>query len=314
MELIRKLNTKALQPVIPIGAANYKTGIFFAILLMFFSVVSMAQQGPVRMPQITLGPGDTAAFPHAPAGVEIRRENIPHGKTDSVQYFSTLVGNKRKLLVYTPPGYSPGKKYPVLFLLHGIGGDEKEWYKYSAPDAILDNLYADGKIVQMIVVFPNGRAQPDDRPIGNVYATAPAFAKFDKDLLTDIIPFLEANYPVKKDATSRAIAGFSMGGGQSLNIGLTNLDTFAWIGGFSSAPNTKMPADLIPNPAETAKKIKLLYVACGSKDGLIFISQRMNAYLNENKIPHIWQVNMGGGHNMETWVNDLYLSSQRIFK
>jgi enterochelin esterase-like enzyme len=285
---------------------------FLGVFLVLLANVTLAQN-PITPPPIVLAPGDTAAFAHAPEGFNIPKENIPHGKTDTIEYFSTSVGNKRHMLVYTPPGYSVHKKYPVLFLLHGIGGDEKEWYKYTKPDAILDNLYAQHKIVAMIVVFPNGRAQPDDRPIGNIYAAAPAFEMFGKDLLTDIIPFMEANYPLKKGAKNRAIAGYSMGGGQALNIGLTNLDTFAWIGGFSSAPDTKAPATLIPNPIETAKKIKLLYLSCGNKDGLIFISQRMHNYLLQNNIPHIWQVDTGG-HNMTVWENDLYLFSQRIFK
>jgi enterochelin esterase-like enzyme len=281
--------------------------------LFIFIAGAVCAQQPRAPRTIVLGPGDTAAFAHAPIGFDLRKEYIAHGKTDTIEYFSKSVGNKRKLVIYTPPGYSIKKKYPVLFLMHGIGGDEKEWYKYTAPDAILDNLYAAKKIVPMIVVFPNGRAQPDDRPIGNVYASAPAFENFGKDLLNDIIPFIETNYPVKKDRMSRALAGFSMGGGQSLNIGLKNMDTFAWIGGFSSAPNTKTAAELLPNPAETTEKIKLLYISCGDKDGLISIGQGLHAYLQQNKVPHVWQVN-SGGHNMEVWVNDLYLFSQRIFK
>ena len=289
-----------------------KRKMFFGALCMLLANTALAQ-GPITPPKIILGAGDTAIFAHAPMGFDQQHENTPHGKTDTVQYYSTTVGNKRKMLVYTPPGYSVHKKYPVLFLLHGIGGDEKEWYKYASPDVVLDNLYAEHKIVAMIVVFPNGRAQPDDRPVGNIYAAAPAFENFGKDLITDIIPFMEANYPVKKDRMDRAIAGFSMGGGQSLNIGLTHLDTFAWIGGFSSAPDTKQPAQLIPNPAETAKKLKLLYLSCGDKDGLIFISQNMHKYLLENNVPHIWQVE-SGGHNMQVWINDLYLFSQLLFK
>jgi enterochelin esterase-like enzyme len=285
--------------------------IFSGLLLLTTAMVSA--QGPITPPQIKLAPGDTAAFAHTPVGFNVPDANIPHGKTDTVEYFSASVGNKRHMLVYTPPGYSPHKKYPVLFLLHGIGGDEKEWYKYTKPDAILDNLYAMHKIVAMIVVFPNGRAQPDDRPVGDIYASFPAFANFGKDLLSSIIPFMEAHYPLKNDAKDRAIAGYSMGGGQALNIGLTNLDIFAWIGGFSSAPDTKKPEELIPNPAKTAKKIKLLYLSCGNQDGLIFISQGMHNYLLQNNIPHIWQVD-NGGHNMTVWENDLYLFSQLIFK
>lgn len=287
--------------------------IYFGIFLFLLTSISRAQQGPMKTPPIVLGAGDTATFPHAPVGYDSLRANILHGKIDSVEYFSTSVGNKRMMLVYTPPGYSKYKKYPILFLLHGIGGDAYEWHKWTTPDAILDNLYADGKIVPIIVVYPNGRAQPDDRATGNVFTTFPAFEKFENDLITDIIPFMQANYPLKNERESRAIAGYSMGGGQSLNIGLTNLNTFAWIGAFSSAPNTKAPAQLFPNPAETSKKLKLLYISCGDKDGLIFISQGIHKYLLENKVPHIWQVDVGG-HEMSLWASDLYIFSQMIFK
>ena len=288
--------------------------LLFGISVLFLCQGVHAQNGPIKPPPITLGPGDTAVFTPPPADYETRKENIRHGKVDSVQYFSKTVGNNRKLLIYTPPGYNKHKKYPVLFLLHGIGGDEKEWFHYgAAPDAILDNLLAQGKVVPMIVVFPNGRAQPDDRPIGNVYAAAPAFEKFGKDLLNDIIPFVEANYPVRKDSKGRALAGFSMGGGQTFNFGLTNPDTFAWIGAFSSAPNTKKAAELVPNPQEFAKKMKLIYLSCGDKDGLIFISQGMNNYLNDHHVPHIWQVEHGG-HSMEVWTNSLYHFAQLVFK
>ena len=178
---------------------------------------------------------------------------------------------------------------------------------------ILDNLYAAKKLVPMIVVLPNGRAQADDRPIGNVYSHGPAFEKFEGDLLKDIIPFMEANYPVKTGAENRAIAGLSMGGGQALNFGLGNLDTFAWVGGFSSAPNTRSGEKLLPNPDEAKKRLKLLWVSCGDKDGLFFISQRTHRYLAENKVPHIWHV-QPGGHDFAVWKQDLYNFSQLLFR
>ena len=117
---------------------------------------------------------------------------------------------------------------------------------FLSPNVILDNLIADGKAVPMIVVMPNGRAQKNDRAEGNVFASAPAFAVFEKDLLDDVIPAIESRYSVIADSRGRAIAGLSMGGGQSLNFGLGHLDTFAWIGGFSSAPNTYPPESLCP--------------------------------------------------------------------
>ena len=165
----------------------------------------------------------------------------------------------------------------------------------------------------MIVVMPNGRAQPNDRAEGDVFRSAPAFEKFEGDLLKDLIPFVEAHYPTKPGPENRAIAGLSMGGGQSLNFGLGNLDTFAWVGGFSSAPNTRPSERLVPHPEETAKKLKLLWVSCGDKDGLINISQKLHAYLKEKDVPHVWHVD-SGGHNFPVWKNDLYLFSQRIFR
>src|SRR3954463_2244557 len=140
----------------------------------------------------------------------------------------------------------------------------------------------------MISAMPNGRARPDDRPGPNAMATAPAFGKFDKDLLGDLIPFIQSKYSVKTDRESRALAGLSMGGGQSLNFGLGNLDTFAWIGGFSSAPNHKTASELVPDPEKAREKLNLLWISAGNKDGLIRISQDLHAYLKEKNVPHIW--------------------------
>ena len=190
-------------------------------------------------------------------GFDMERPDIPHGKVDSFTYNSKTVGAKRKSLIYLPPGYSKNKKYPVLYLLHGIGGDEYEWLNGGHPEIILDNLYAQGKVEPMIVVMPNGRAMKDDRATGNIFDSAKvaAFATFEKDLLNDLIPYIEKHYPVYTDQPHRAIAGLSMGGGQSLNFGLGNLDKFAWIGAFSAAPNTKTPEELLPDPA--AAKVNL---------------------------------------------------------
>jgi enterochelin esterase-like enzyme len=262
---------------------------------------------------ITLGPDDKPAFPTPPEGFDKPREGIAHGKIETVEYDSKSVGNKRKALVYTPPGYSAEKKYPVLYLLHGIGGDEEEWHRGGHPEIILDNLIADNKAVPMVIVMPNGRAQSDDRPGINAMATAPAFAKFDKDLLGDLIPFIASKYSVKTDRENRALAGLSMGGGQSLNFGLDNLDTFAWIGGFSSAPNTKPPAELIPAPETAKKQLKLLYISCGNKDGLIRISQGFHSYLKEHDMPHVWHVDEHA-HDFHHWKNSLYHFSQLLFK
>jgi enterochelin esterase-like enzyme len=262
---------------------------------------------------IVLGPDDKPAFPAPPDGFDKPRDGIAHGKLDTVEYDSKTVGNKRKAIVYTPPGYSAETKYPVLYLLHGIGGDEEEWRRGGHPEIILDNLIAEKKAVPMIIVMPNGRAQPNDRAEGNVFASAPAFANFEQDLLKDVIPFIESKYSVKADRESRALAGLSMGGGQSLNFGLGNLDTFAWVGGFSSAPNTRPGAELVPDPEKAAKQLKLLFISCGNQDGLIRISQGVQAYLKENNIPHIWHVDEHA-HDFQHWKKALFHFSQLIFQ
>jgi enterochelin esterase-like enzyme len=262
---------------------------------------------------IELGPDDKPAFDDPPADFNVVRDDIPHGKLEMIEYDSKSVGTRRKMNVYTPPGYGADKKYPVLYLLHGIGGDETEWQRLCRPEVILDNLIADGQAVPMIVVMPNGRAQKNDRAEGNVFAAAPAFEKFEADLLEDVIPTIESRYSTIPDREHRALAGLSMGGGQSLNFGLGNLDVFAWVGGFSSAPNTKPPAELVPEPAAARKQLKLLWLGCGKKDGLIRISQHLHAHLKEQDIPHIWHVD-SHGHDGTEWSKNLYLFAQRIFK
>ncbi|KDN54369.1 alpha/beta hydrolase [Flavobacterium seoulense] len=250
-----------------------------------------------------------------PKGFDQERAAIAHGKIDTISYTSKTVGTTRKALVYTTPGFSKDKKYPVLYLLHGIGGDEKEWLKGGTPQIILDNLFAEGKIKPMIVVLPNGRAIKDDRATGNIMAPdkVQGFATFERDLLDDLIPFIEKTYPTLTDREHRAIAGLSMGGGQSLNFGLGNLDKFAWVAGFSSAPNTKLPEVLVPNPEEAKKKIKLLWISCGDKDGLITYSKRTHDYLLQNNVPHVYYLEPGG-HDFKVWKNGLYMFSQFLFK
>src|SRR6187455_724066 len=228
----------------------------------------------------------------APAGFDSLRATIPHGKIDTIKYESKTVGTNRRAIIYTPPGFSKKNKYPVLYLLHGIGGDEKEWLNGGKPQVILDNLYAENKIEPMIVVMPNGRAMKDDRAGGNIFDSAKvqAFATFEKDLLNDLIPYIEKTFSVLTDREHRAIAGLSMGGGQSLNFGLGNLDKFAWVGGFSSAPNTKRPEELVPNPVDAKNKLKMLWISCGDQDRLILFSKRTHDYLKQNKVPHIYYI------------------------
>lgn len=289
-------------------------------LLGFLSQWIVAQDNPERPRRtggfggpIELGPDDVAFYDTPPEGFKSLRDDIPHGKIELVEYESKTVGTTRKANVYTPPGYSPEKKYPVLYLLHGIGGDEGEWIRFANPNDLFDNLIADQKAVPMIVVMPNGRAQKNDRAEGNVMAAAPAFAVFERDLIDDLIPAIESKYSVDNIREKRAIAGLSMGGGQSFNFGLGNLDLFAWIGPFSAAPNTNPPDKLIPDIEAAKSKLKLLWISCGNKDGLIRISQNVHQYLKKNDIEHVWHVD-GHGHDPAHWSSSLYWFSQCVFQ
>jgi enterochelin esterase-like enzyme len=450
---------------------------------------------------VTLSPEDNKeAFPKPPEGFDKVREDIAHGQLERVDYDSKTIGVKRWMEVYTPPGYSKDKKYPVLFLLHGIGGNEnREWTRNGAANVVIDNLIADKKIEPMIVVFPNGDATPPPTPgelakglfdplavdgqgqptktlskdqwlkaradaraalsdaagkknaaemtledlqkaaekdasllrggrggrggvgapgggrggRGGAAASPAEQAKglfdqmavdaqgqatkalsktqwlksradawaavadaagkkdaveltledlqtaaeknaslvrsstgggrggaglagggrggfggggdpaamsgdgwgknFESDLIKDIIPFMESHYSVYADREHRAVAGLSMGGGQSLDFGLGNLDTFASVGGFSSAPNTRTPEVLVPDPAKAAKMLKVLWISCGNKDGLMTYSLRTHLYLKEKNVPHIWHVD-DNAHDFKHWKNSLYWFAQQLFK
>lgn len=267
--------------------------------------------------QIVLAADDIRAFPDAPAGFDKSPTNGLAGRTEVFEYDSTVTGKRRKAVVYLPPKYSAEKKYPVLYLLHGIGGNEWEWKGYVHADAVVDNLITADKAVPMIIVMPNGRALPDDSVPAPDKTFSPqnaeGFAKFERDLLDCLIPAIQAKYSAGTNREQRAIAGLSMGGGQSLNFGLTHLDTFAWVAGFSSAPNTKPANELVPDPAAARKQLKLLYVSCGNKDGLISVSQGVHSYLKQQNVPHIWNVD-DHTHDRETWAGNLYYFVQRIFQ
>jgi len=240
---------------------------------------------------VVLAADDVRVFPDAPAGFDKSPTNGLAGCIEVFEYDSTVTGTRRKAVVYLPPKYSSDKKYPVLYLLHGITGNEWELSGYVHADAVVDNLITADKAVPMIIVMPNGRALADDRVPAPDQTYSPqnagGFAKFERDLFDCLIPAIQAKYSASTNREQRAIAGLSMGGGQSLNFGLTHLDTFAWVGGFSSAPNTKPAAELVPDPAAVRQQLRLLYLSCGNKDGLISVSQGVHAYLKQQNVPHI---------------------------
>src|SRR5688572_9749593 len=251
-------------------------------------------------------------FPNAPQGFDLRRDGVPQGRVERVEFDSRVTGNKRPVMVYTPPGYSTRQRYPVLYLLHGLGANETVWTNDLAAHVILDNLIADKQAVPMIVVMPNGRASNapvPERPAAreNIAVESQAYTAFEKELLTDLIPFIESRYSVNRARDRRARAGLSLGAGQSLNFGLGNLTTFAWVGGFSPAPNTLQPAQLVPDPAAARRQVKLLWVSSGDQDEMGFkIGKGLHDYLAKRVVSHVWHIDIGGGHTIPVWKNDLY--------
>lgn len=234
-------------------------------------------------------------------------QNVPHGKIDYRYYKSVTLDTLRRVLVYTPPGYdaSSKKKYPVLYLVHGGSDTEETWTKVGRANLIADNLLAAGEAVPMIIVMPYGNVRPKAMP------------DFTKDVISDLIPFIEANYPVIKESNGRAIAGFSVGGGQTLNIGLTNTSTFAYV--CSYAPYTateefrKNFSNWTPDVNLINNRLKLFTISVGTDDFLYESVKQNIAMFNEKGVKLKTNI-VSGGH---TWMNcKLFLAStlQEIFR
>lgn len=234
-------------------------------------------------------------------------QNVPHGKITYCYYKSSSLGTIRTLLVYTPPGYNANDKakYPVLYLIHGGSDTEETWTKVGHAHLIADNLIAQKKAKPMIIVMPYGNVRP-----------AP-MADFTKDIVNDVIPYVEANFAVQKNSKSRAVAGFSVGGGQTLNIGLTNTDKFAYV--CSYAPYTateefkKNFTNWSPDVVKMNKQLKLFTISVGTED-FLYESVKQNITMFKEKNLKLETLIVPGGH---TWMNcKLFLadSLQKIFQ
>jgi MYXO-CTERM domain-containing protein len=199
-------------------------------------------------------------------------------------------------------------QYPTLYLLHGIGGSENEWYQGGGvPHHILDNLLAENKIKPMVVVLPRAGEN------GN-FAT---FAEFEPILIDDLIPYIEANYSVIKTREARAIAGLSMGGGQTLDFGFGNMDVFASLGSFSPAPNTPPVMQAIPDAAAVKQQMKSIFISAGSGNGdsgYLTTARGYATFLEDNDIEHVFQIEPNLNHDFTNWKRGLYNFSQRIFQ
>jgi enterochelin esterase-like enzyme len=232
-------------------------------------------------------------------------QNVPHGKINYRYYKSSTLGVTRQLLVYTPPGFDAKKKYPVLYLIHGGSDTEETWTKVGRAHLIADNLMAQGKARPMIIVMPYGNVRPN------------AMSDFTKDMLNDIIPFVEAGYPVLTDSKNRAVAGFSVGGGQTLNIGLMNTDKFAYVSSY--APYTATEEfkrnfeNWQPDAGIINKQLKYFAVHVGTDD-FLFESVKQNLAMFKEKNINVKSYIVPGGH---TWMNCkqyLAITLQDIFK
>ena len=241
---------------------------------------------------------------------------VPHGDVRIVWYQSTTLDAMRSMHIYTPPGYDNGKeKYPVFYLLHGAGDDDSGWSTIGRAGFILDNLLAEKKIKPMIVVMPNGSMPPSDK--GPAYQTD----RFADELLKNVMPYVEKNYRVIGNRDNRAIAGLSMGGGQTLRVLPSNLDKFAYAGVFSMGiGRPTMPdfeqanEEFLDNPAKTNKELKLFWVAVGEKDALVGESaHQLDALLTAKGIKHEFHVTEGG-HTWINWRHYLHDYAQLIFR
>lgn len=277
----------------------------------------MIKQGVNSVDNMFFLPGDAAAYQDSKA--------VPHGEIRKVWYKSTTLGEERRLHIYFPPGYDSSRaKYPVFYLLHGGGDEDSGWSTIGRAGFILDNLIAAGKAKPMLVVMPNGSLPrppvvPGAPP--NPAATAAFQDRFVSELLKDIVPFVEKTYRVTPGSANRAIAGLSMGGGQTMRVVGGNPDQFAYVGVWSAGVNPQITADfekrnlaLLDSADKANKQIKLFSVSCGEKDTLAFNgSKNLDEILKKRGIKHEMNVTPGG----HTWINwRRYLNdyAQKLFR
>lgn len=260
-----------------------------------------------------------------PATIQVKQSNVSYGTLTKIEYESTTVGCTRESYVLLPPNYDAKEKYPVLFLLHGIGGDQNEWLSAS-PVEVMGNLTAEGEAMPMIVVIPNVRARLNDDANPSDIFTLEHFQAFDNfmnDLKNDLLPYIESHYNIKEGRENRAIAGLSMGGREALYIGLTMQDTFGSIGAFSPAfgllpysNNNVTEAGLLG--AEGFKlqegfKETFIMIATGDNDQVVRDEplKYHQAFVN-NGVEHLYY-EVAGGHDFTVWTNGLYHFAKAIF-
>ena len=255
---------------------------------------------------------------HIPGeGLPWEDRDIPHGEVHHHFYKSTLVGDNRDYYVYTPPGYTRGtKRYPVLYLLHGYSDDASGWSAVGHANLILDSLIADQKAKPMIVVMPLGYGAPEVLNRGRIDMQKFRLntTRFRETLLTEIIPRVENEYRADRHREMRAIAGLSMGGAESLFTGLNNLDKFAYIGSFSAGGLGEDYTELFPKLDQSAnKELKVLWIACGTEDGLIGTNRKFKDWLSA-KYVRFTPIETPGMHTWMVWRRNLAALAPLLFQ
>ena len=248
-------------------------------------------------------PGDKPMF--------YEEQQVPHGTVHIHKYLSKSLDVTRELYVYTPPGYETNREteYPVLYLFHGFGDSADAWTVVGRANLIMDNLIAKNKTKPFIIVMPYGHT-PSSPP---VMQSIGRYAAYEKDLVEDVIPYVRKCYRVSTGQKDRAVAGLSMGGGQSLTIGLGNLDLFGWVGAFSSAIPEQDLGKLLAEPESINEKLELLWIGCGRKDFLIEANQKFLERLKTEKIKHVGNITEGA-HEWRIWRNYLNELAPLLFK
>lgn len=254
-------------------------------------------------------------------------KDVPHGQVRSVNYYSNITKAWRRAFVYTPPDYDiqPAKRYPVMYLQHGGGEDETGWPNQGKMDFILDNLIAEGKAIPMIVVMERGYASDPSRPLptGTDMASRMAANIFPEVLVREVIPMIDAKFRTLSDRNSRGMAGLSMGGFQTFQTTMTNLDKFAYIGGFSGAgfraPGaniTDMYNGVWKDATAFNNKVKLMYLSIGTKEPERMY-QNVNSFhteLEKAGIKHVYYESPNTSHEWQTWRRSLKQFASLLFK